>query len=412
MEAVADLPQLAASFTIIGRYSHRPTVRGLAMEDLTGRRVDLDAYDIDEEPDQEAFAEFRRAALSVLSRPSCVFTYRPSALVSALHFARRRHVSYLGMFKDHQAAFEHKPFVECAVEGLGVPTLGWRYVADEDQLETEEVFRTGAVMLRRSRSSGGTGLVRVESLDEAVEQWPAEPDAFVSVAPYVSGGLPLNVGGVVWKDGVTLHPSSVQLIGIPGCTTRPFGYCGNDFDAVSRLDREVLERVDEYSRRIGRWLGSIGYRGAFGIDFLVKDGVPLFTEVNPRLQGSTHASCQIAVDADQSCILLDHLASNLDLPAPPSLTLLDWRSLGRPLSHLVFHSVAPEARTIDPSRLIAGLLKQPATIRCDVAVTPALVTDPGATVVRATMEGGLTSDGFSVEAPWAGLVESAALVLA
>ena len=70
IEGATDIAQFAASFTIISRYDRRHSVRGHALEDLSGARVDLDAYDIDEEPDRDAFAEFRRAALLTLSEPS------------------------------------------------------------------------------------------------------------------------------------------------------------------------------------------------------------------------------------------------------------------------------------------------------------------------------------------------------
>ena len=70
-------------------------------------------------------------------------------------------------------------------------------------------------MLRRSRTTGGVGLVRVNDPEDLQRLWPTEDEAFVSVARYIEGGLPLNVGGVVWPDGVTVHRASVQLIGVP-----------------------------------------------------------------------------------------------------------------------------------------------------------------------------------------------------
>ena len=105
------------------------------------------------------------------------------------------------MAKDHQSAFEHKPWVESAVRRLGVPGIGWRYVADEEQLTSLHLVDDGPVVLRRSRSSGGTGVFRVDDPNDVARLWPDENEALVSVAPYIVGGLPINVGGVVWRDG-------------------------------------------------------------------------------------------------------------------------------------------------------------------------------------------------------------------
>ena len=134
--------------------------------------------------------EFRRSLLHALSRPSAVITYRPSLMLSAVCFARQDTAEYLGMAKDHQSAFEHKPWVESAVRRLGVPGIGWRYVADEEQLTSLHLVDDGPVVLRRSRSSGGTGVFRVDDPNDVARLWPDENEAFVSVAPYIVAACP------------------------------------------------------------------------------------------------------------------------------------------------------------------------------------------------------------------------------
>jgi hypothetical protein len=401
VESLTELREFSAAFSIIGAYDRRHSVESLSLEDLTRRRVDLDAYEIDEEPDHEAFADFRRSALRALSVSSAVVTYRPSVFVSSLCFARRDRCRYLGMFKDHQAAFEHKPWVESSLRELGVPSIPWTYVADEDQLESMRFLHDGPVMLRRSRSSGGTGLVKVDYAAQLAANWPQQAEAYVSVAPFIDGGIPLNVGAVVWpRNGVTLHPASLQLIGIPSLTTRPFGYCGNDFGATHQLETATLDEVERHMVTIGNWLRDKGFVGAFGVDFLIKNGRPLFTEVNPRFQGSTHLSCEISVELDESCILLDHVAANLGLDAPRSMHLADYQQ-ARPSAHLVLHSTASTERRIDGSLAVAALRAAPGFRRADVVTSADLLTDPGATVARVTMDGPITTSGFDLAAPWA-----------
>lgn len=397
VEAVTELPELAAVFSVINAYDRRSSIVGMAFEDLTGRRVDLDRHDIDEELGTEEMVTFRRAILRTLSRSSALFTYRPSTLVSAVCFARRDRCTYLGMFKDHQSAFEHKPWLESGIAELGVPHIPWTYVADEDQLETLRFLNEGPVMLRRSRTSGGTGLVKVDSAAALEAAWPEQEEAYVSVAPFLADGVPINVGGVVWADGVTLHPASLQLIGLEEFTGRPFGYCGNDFGAVRDLDAGVLAEIDAATERIGRWLGGLGYRGAFGLDFLVVDGRALFTEVNPRFQGSTHASSQVSVQLEESCILLEHLAANVGLPSPPSRTLEDLaRDVGE-LSHFVVHHRPGDPA---PSGLGRLVMDQAPTMRVDVIAPDGLQLDDGATLLRATVAARTTADGFSIDGPW------------
>lgn len=260
-------------------------------------------------------------------------------------------------------------------------------------------------MLRRSRTTGGVGLVRIDDPAALEAMWPRQDEAFVSVAPYIDRAVPVNVSGVVWRDGVTVHPASVQLIGVPGCTTRAFGYCGNDFGALADFDVDLVDAIERATVAIGGWLGGYGYRGAFGVDFLVDEhGVPLFTEINPRFQGSTHLSCQIAVLDGQSCLLLEHLAALLDVSVPRRVSLRDWIGVAGSLAHFVVHWPGEDGAAVDPAPLVRELARDPRFLRSDVLTTPVLRTRGGATVARVTVDHRLTETGFELADPWSSTV--------
>ena len=111
------------------------------------------------------------------------------------------------MFAGQQQAFEHKPWVETAVAHLGLPRIPWRYVADSDRVDVLSQLRDGPLVLRRSRTTGGVGLTRLDHADQLESLWPDEDEAFVSVAPFLSDTIPVNVSGVVWRDGITVRHS-------------------------------------------------------------------------------------------------------------------------------------------------------------------------------------------------------------
>ena len=403
-EPLGDLPQFDAAYTIINAYSRRLSVDGTAYEDLTGVRVDLETWDIDAHLDAEQTAAFRRIMLQALSVPSALLPYRPSSFLSAIWFARRDRCLNLGLFGGHQAAFEHKPWVETSIASLGVRTIPWTYVADEEQLRTAEMLRHGPLMLRRSRTSGGEGIVRVDDAEEARLQWPRVAEAFVSVAPFLEGGVPVNVGATAWHDGVTVHYPSVQLIGIPDCVARPFGYCGNDYGLVKDLGRDVLDRIESATVTIGNWLRSYGYLGTFGVDFLVHDGVPLFTEINPRFQGSTHASCKLAINAGESCLMLEHLAAIMGMAAPRQRPVRELAAEAPALAHIVVHWVGEQSQRLDPAPLVRLAMATGRSIRAEVLTRPGLLTDRGAVVARIVCRESVTRTGFELTEPFAGVI--------
>lgn len=398
--AISDLPNLAGSFSIVGGASRGSALDGIDFEDLTGVRVDLDAWDIDDHLDTTEVHEFREAMLRQLGGHTALLPYRPSLFLSAVGFARQDRCLNLGLFGSFQRAFEHKPWVELAVANeLKLPRVPWRYVADEEQLSVRRMLDDGPLMLRRSRSSGGAGMARVSSTGELSTLWPSNSERFVAVAPFLEDTLPINIGATVWREGVTIDRPSVQLIGMPELTDRPFGYCGNDFGIVGDLDSGSLGSLETSTLAIGRWLRDHGYRGTYGVDYLLHRGQVLFTELNPRFQGSTHASGQLASEADEPGLVLEHLAAMLGIPMPNSLPLEEVARATPPLAHFVVHWDGP-TRQVDAESLLAPLQRVTTYLRADVAAKPTVNVDPRGVVARITARSRVTTNGFDLADPW------------
>lgn len=327
----------------------------VTLKELTGVRVDLDQYEIDED-ERPALLEFRRMLLESLNTDSVVATYRPSHFLSNAHFASLDTAQCLGMFKERHTAFEHKPWVETQLAARGVRTIPWRYLAEERRAELASFLTSGPVVLRASRSSGGTGVVLLSDIEQLDASWEMRPDALIAVAPFLRDAAPLNVGACVFPDGtVTVHPASYQLIGIPECTVRRFGYCGNDLGLFAQLDPEIIRQVDEMTRAVGVWLWTQNYVGAYGIDVMVDGDTVYFGEVNPRFQGSTALTTGACEEAGEGDLMLDHLAACLGLEADPgndSRTLLDWSRLLPPVSQIILHNLQDaDVGLVDPTAL-------------------------------------------------------------
>lgn len=406
VEPLADLPQLHAAYSMIGRYGHRDAVEALAHEDLTGVRPDLEVYDIDNHLTEEGARAFRRTHLRTLSEPSALLPYRSSQFLSSIWFARRDRCLHLGLFGGHEAAFEHKPWVETSVQALGIPTVPWTYVADEDQLITHHLLHDGPVVLRRSRTSGGEGFLLVDDPSQLADAWPSVPEAFMSVAPFLADTLPLNVGATVWHDGVTVHRPSVQLVGIHSCVTRPFGYCGNDFGLAATLGREMIDQIEQSTITIGRWMRECGYLGTFGVDYLLHEGQLLFTEVNPRFQGSTQASCRLSIEANEGCLMLEHVAAFLGVEAPRVRPLRARVAEDPPLAQVVVHWTGTQTCSLDPTMLVDAVRHHPDGAAAEVRTRPDLATQTGGVVIRLVARGQVTESGFDLRSPWAEVVNS------
>ena len=63
------------------------------------------------------------------------------------------------------------------------------------------------------------------------------------------------------------------------------GSCGNNF--FIKIDQDIKAQINLFSKQIGEHLLSVGYKGAYGIDFVLSDKNELYViEVNPRFTAS------------------------------------------------------------------------------------------------------------------------------
>jgi hypothetical protein len=401
-ESLLQLPELEASFSITAplRSASMAPERNVCLELLSGVRPDLDRYDLDVGVDEPTRA-FRRRLIEEVSRRCVLSTYRPTALTSALGFAMGSTMTLAGMHHDRQAAFEHKPWVESELARKGIRGLGWTYIADEHRERAKRFLVDGPHILRPSRTSGGVGIAHVATEADVDQHWPQQTDTFVAISPFLEPSVPLNFSGCVFDDGsIRLHPASIQLIGVPSCTGRRFGYCGNDFGAARDLECHVFGELEELGTRVGRWLHSERYRGAFGIDALLHDGRVCFIEVNARFQGSSAMSAEIAADAGIPDIFLDHLAATLGLPpADAGATMTEWSRMQPAIAHVVLHNLTDAIVRRDMAHALPDLPREFGLAQLASAVG----VDPGGALCRLIVRRSVTATGSELDPATAGV---------
>ena len=388
-ESLLNLPNLASIFALIAPLDAR-SVHEISLEGETGERVELDCYSLDSDR-RKLIDDLRRRLLHLFDRPSAVLPYRPCSFLTSAWFPRSDRTLYLGMFHNSQACFEHKPWVESQLSRFGVRVIPWCYWADSDRRLISEWATKQILVLRTNYSDGGAGVRLLRDPSAIDTEWPTHGDGFLAAAPYLESSIPLNINACVFPDGtLTLHGPSLQVIGIPSLTRRVFGYCGNDFARVADLETHVLDELEKMTVRTGSWLHQNGYRGAFGIDALLHDGLLYLTEVNPRFQGSSLHSARIDDILGRADIFLEHAAAFLGLSASSVVPLRELARAQPAISHLIFHNphdvpIRVKQQPIAGPEVSSRLLPGP-----DVLVLQ------GAIAFELVVSGSVTTDGTSL----------------
>jgi hypothetical protein len=399
--ALLDLDYFTELFSLVAPLNSLALNMEICLETEKKLRVDLDSYTVDDDTSEEA-AEMHRRLFASLAEPTYLVSYRPSNFLTSIYFPRSRYVEYLGLFHELQDPFEHKPWVETELNKIGITTVPWDYLGDEDRPLVEEMLEQGPKVLRTNRSDGGAGLTLVERVDDLDKIWVPHRDHFLGIAPYLHPNIPLNLNAVVFSDGrVTLHPPSLQLIGLPGCTNRKFGYCGNDFAQVGDIPDKFLDDLEEFVRKAGAWLAQKGYLGAFGIDALICNDQLYLTEINPRFQGSSDLSSWIDLDMRRSDMFLDHIAAFLGIePIEDKIPLKDLAKQQMKVSQIICHNI--EKVPLERNEKHAT-----ETDKISFMLMPVqnISVMPEAILFRAVIHESVTPDGDSLCEPYAKIIQ-------
>jgi uncharacterized protein len=142
------------------------------------------------------------------------------------------------------------------------------------RVSPDEVPRTGRWLIKPLASAGGSG-IRFWAGPPA--RRPRRPVYFQE---YVDGE-PRAAVYLGDDRGARLLGVTRQLVGEPWLHASPFRYCGSigPLDTPAPL-RQALERLGNV---LASWFR---LRGLFGVDFILRDGVPWPVEVNPRYTAS------------------------------------------------------------------------------------------------------------------------------
>jgi hypothetical protein len=122
----------------------------------------------------------------------------------------------------------------------------------------------------------------------------------------------LTIEGCVTRRFTLAGPLQTELVGFAQLTPFGGGWCGNEVFAANdstSLTADIRQQAQRATLALGEQLRQAGYRGCFGLDFLLdQDTNTLYLgEMNPRITGASPMTSQAMLDAESVPLLLFHL---------------------------------------------------------------------------------------------------------
>lgn len=181
------------------------------------------------------------------------------------------------------------------------------YVGLKNEFGTRFVIQFG-------RGFGGNSTYFINS-EKDFENVKIKQDEFpVKIMEFIEG-ITLTVNCCVSRQDIYVSRPFVQITGEPLLNKFQGGTCGVSFSAIKNLDPEILESVETQSRVIGEILREKGYKGIFGLDFVVEThcnaSLPqsriFIIECNPRMPISVPHFCKRQEALGEKPLILEHL---------------------------------------------------------------------------------------------------------
>ena len=273
--------------------------------------------------------------LAKLKKPYRLFLYNISEFIQK-GLTDRKH-PYIGNLPKTHESVRLKSNFRALLQRLDLPHLPHKSIPRQDFLEAtfidiEKIFKGPAVLQRGDYEAGGeraTFFIKApEDLDEAKKQL-AKDTRFtkLNVSPFVHGDS-LSMVGCATRHGTLTGSLQLQLIDVPESLRleRPSGvFLGHDWlfknwgDKTEQLARKVVQEI-------GRHLYQQGYKGIFGIDFILDERTKnLYAlECNPRFTGSQPWFPLLAIMQGLPPFEFFHLAEHLNLDVE-----LDFEALNK-----------------------------------------------------------------------------------
>jgi len=199
--------------------------------------------------------------------------------------------------------FENKIKFRKILQELNIPTPPGK-ITSLDNLHYGHLLNKYGLpfVIQHPTKGGGKGTFFINNYDDFTkaikklhQKWDPEqekkttPPTEVIISHFIQGPSP-SMTVCVTKHGILTTNLQYQILDIPQLYSPKKGsglFCGHDWTS-SRFPEDISQQAYEAAEKIGQYFKKQGYRGIFGLDFILEQKTKrlYLTECNPRLVGS------------------------------------------------------------------------------------------------------------------------------
>lgn len=169
------------------------------------------------------------------------------------------------------------------------------------------VKRYGAkLVFQFGRGWAGNSTFFIERESDFIRLRSQSPERLVKVSSFVVAQTAIN-NACLANGKTVVSPPFKQITGLPEYTPYAGGTCGNNWDSED-FPEEISKKTVRLTEKLSEKMNRAGYRGIFGLDFLItEEGEAFISENNARLTASIPMFTKLELSAKRVPLLAWHI---------------------------------------------------------------------------------------------------------
>ena len=254
-----------------------------------------------------------------------IITFKPSPALEKV--CAENNFKYLGNSWRLNRELENKIKFNEVLKKLKIPSAESE-VMDADKISYQQLKnkfgKDFIVQLSRGFSGNSTFLITLSNPSLAKrgeinfllenKKLGAVSNKKIKISKFIKGPT-ITLNACLLKSRLLISQFFYQITGEKELNQNLLGSCGNDFAVDLKLSKEASDKIYDYTKKIGEYLKTLGYKGIFGLDFVVDENnqeVHLI-EINPRLTASVPVFTKLQIKKNELPFLALHILEFLGL---------------------------------------------------------------------------------------------------
>ncbi len=225
-----------------------------------------------------------------------IITFKPSPMIQKI--CDDNSFNYLGNNWKLSRKLEDKIEFIKVTRKLKIPNAGSKAIRLDENKCLLDFSKNKKFVIQLPRGFSGNSTFFIENKNSFDEIFKKYKNRKVKLSKYFKGEA-YTINACVVGGKISISKPIFQITGLSPYNKNSFGTCGNDYVYPEKLKKEQKKKIFDYTKKVGNYIKEHGYKGIFGLDFVVSGKKVNLIEINPRIIGSMSLFTKLQIQNDQ-----------------------------------------------------------------------------------------------------------------